>query len=298
MIVGGERHIETARFADRQARQVGFEIGQEPTVADHHGLTIRGTAVERHVVDLADVVDDDDVAGRRSAGHGEVFRALLAQHVDGLVDLGRTDLDDGTLDRRRRQVTDGDLGEDLEGRRELECRCGFGFLDAITGGRLDARIARDAQVLFADGLAERAFDGVSQHFLAHLEPILLRNDLEGHLARAEAMELHRALQALQAGVHFVVDLVHRHRDLQTALQVAQGFQTGLHGTHSKGLCNVSHCTRQRLPSRALILSRPPAEELPDIVDPSPGKHIPRARPPNRSGAKGGTRTPTPCGARS
>ena len=90
--------------------------------------------------------------------------ALLAQHLDRVVDVGRPDLGHRPGDRRRREVADADLGIHLEHGRELEL-----VLAARRRLlRLDPRIAGDAQVLVADRVVERRLHGVGDDVGAHL----------------------------------------------------------------------------------------------------------------------------------
>ncbi len=167
-------------------------------------------------------------------------------------------LHDRPLDLHLTQFADCHLRVDLEGGDVFEfIRRRIARLD------FDARIARDTEILFLYRFAEAVLHGVAEHFLAHLAAKLLLDDLHGHLAGPEAVQLHGAGEAFQAGFDFGVDLVKRQRNGQAAFEGAQGFQVGLH----------------QIPFFRLVRGRQ------DRAIPS------------GSGAKGETRTLTPLGAR-
>jgi hypothetical protein len=77
---------------------------------------------------------------------------------------------------------------------------------ALGGLRLDARVAGDAHLLRGHGFAEDAVELLGQHFVAGLVAVLLLDDAERHLARAETGHLHVLAHALQALVHFLLDI--------------------------------------------------------------------------------------------
>ena len=74
------------------------------------------------------------------------------------------------------------------------------------GFRLDARITGNPHLLFGHRFAEDAIQFLGQHFVASLVAILLLDDAERHLARAEARHLHVLAHTLQALFHFLFDV--------------------------------------------------------------------------------------------
>ncbi len=151
--------------------------------------------------------------------------ALQAQFLDQLVDVRIGDLDHLALDLELVQRLQVDLRQDLDGRGVLERRAG---LDARA---LDLRCAGRVQVLLRDRLRVRGSDQVAEQFLADLGTVLLFDDLERRLARAEALEPGAFADRLQSVAQFLVDGLGRDLDAELALEfVVGGFYRDLHGS--------------------------------------------------------------------
>ena len=115
-----------------------------------------------------------------------VDRALLAQDVERAIDVGGCHFHLRALDRDRREIAQLDLRIDLEHRGEFEgtVRSLAFRLRALPW--FDARIAGDAQVLFAHRLVEARLHGVGNDVGADGRAILLHDHLERHLAGTES----------------------------------------------------------------------------------------------------------------
>jgi hypothetical protein len=94
-----------------------------------------------------------------------------------------------------------------------------------------------AQVLLAHLGAERALDGGADDLGARLVSVLLRHDLERHLAGPEAGHLDRLRNLAQALLDFLVDLGHGHGHIESAFERIRGsaalLRFSLHGKSLK-----------------------------------------------------------------
>ncbi len=120
----------------------------------------------------------------------------------------------GPLDFRRRQIAELDLGVDLESGAEGQ----LFPVPALLA--LDARIAGDLELLLLDHFGKRFLHRVADHFRPYLRPIVLRNDLEGNLARAKTVHAHGARELAQPLLDFAVDLLGRNRHVEPPFQPA------------------------------------------------------------------------------
>ena len=189
-----------------------FELGEHHALAENEGVIAGLAALEGLAVLLAQEVDDHAVFLGGGAVYGFVGNPLLAQDVQGLVHFSSGDFQDRALDVDGGQVTRGEFGIDLEDGGELEVSGALGLF------RLDAGVAGNAQVLADHGFAEHLVQGFGEHFMAGLVAILLLDDIEGDLARAEARHLHVLAQALQALLHVLFDISDGDGEVQTAFQ--------------------------------------------------------------------------------
>src|SRR6185369_15940738 len=239
----GESDGEGLRLAFRHALQRGLEIREHAVVAEDEGEV---AAVEGLARDEPLEIDVDEIALLRRTVRILVLRALLAQRLDGGVDVAVLDRGNRLRDLGRGQVAHLDLGIDLEG---------GGVLDGLVlglaigpGGRdgLEARVARDAIVLVAHRFLERALHRLAQHLLADLEAVLALDHLQGHVPGAETLHPHGARERLQAGSDLGLDLRDRHRDGEMALERARiVLDCLLH----EDFPTVLGCWRRRLPDR-------------------------------------------------
>ena len=222
LIVLREGQLESLALAGRHAARGRLERRQGAAFAEQEAEAGRLAAFERHAVDLALEVDRHAVAVLRGARHGVELGALLAQDLERAIDRGVVDRHLRPLDRRAADVARLELRIDLEGRAELE------RLVVAAVVLLDLRVARHAQVLLLDRVAERLLHRVAQHFAADLGPVLLRHQLHRHLAGTEARHLDVARELLQPLVDLALDLLDRHRHRKAPLERAQGFQICRH----------------------------------------------------------------------
>ena len=214
VVLGREGHVEGLALAGLEAQHSGLEVLEHLAATDHEGEVGRLAAVELDAVLAAGEVHHHAVAvlgGTLDLGEGG---ALLAQHVEGLVDLGVTDFQLRTLDLVGAHVGDDDLGVNLEDRGELEGVGAGGLL------RLDAGVAGDAQVLGADLLAEHTLDRGADGLGAGLGAVRLGDHAERDLARTEARHLDGAGHLLQTRFDILFDIGQRHGHVDTALESA------------------------------------------------------------------------------
>src|SRR6266704_2392862 len=147
-------------------------------------------------------------------GNSFPARALLAQDREGALDVRIVHRVGRPLDRRGREIAELDLRVDLESRAEAQLFLVAAFL------AFDARITGDLQFLLLDDFRKRFLHGVSDHFRAHLRPVVLRDDLERNLARPKTVHANGARELAQPLLDFAVDLLGRNRHVEPPLQPA------------------------------------------------------------------------------
>lgn len=199
-VIGRESHVEGLAFAGLETFNCLLEIGEHHALTENEGVVAGLAALEGLAVLLAEEVDDDAVFLLGAAVGGVVTDALLAQDFQGVVDFGCADFQGWTLDAGSRQVAQGDLRVNLENRSKFEVR------GAVGGLRLNSRIAGHAQFLFGHRGAENAVQFFGQYFVTGLVAILLLDDVERNLARAEARHFDIFAHALEALFHFLFDI--------------------------------------------------------------------------------------------
>ena len=160
-------------------------------------------------------------AGRPASCH--VARCLRSTSSVRSTSAGST-ADVRALDGKPRHVGRADLRVDLEDRGELD-RVGR---RRVARARLDAGIARDAQLLRAHGLVEALAHGVRDHVRAHLRPVLLRDHLHGHVAGPEAGKLHRLREPPEPLLHFAFDVGERNGDVESPGELPEILESRLH----------------------------------------------------------------------
>ncbi len=238
VIVLGEGQREGLALADLQAQRGLLELGQHAAFAQHEDEVLGLAAGELDAVDLAHEVDrhavailgcDFAAAIAMLAGFaaGVVVDALLAQDVDGLVDLGVGDLGLRAGHLGGRQVTDLDFRVDLEGGVECHFVVRYAF-----GLDLELGLASDLDVLLLRDVEELAGGLVEAHFELDLLAVLLLDHLHRHLARAEAGHLDRLRQANQAFLLLLLDLGLRDGQGHLAVEFAEVFNHIRHGRQS------------------------------------------------------------------
>ena len=173
------------------------------------------------IVPLKSTIARSPVRGR--ARDPFVARALPAQHLDRAVDVVGAHFRLRPLDGDVGEVADPHFRIDLEYRREFQ-PVGSGGL----GLGLDPRQAGDAQVLLPYRIGERGLHRVGNDIGTDLRAVLLGDHLDRHLAGPETGHLGVLGQTRQTLLDLALDLCHRHRHGQPALELAEGLQTGLH----------------------------------------------------------------------
>jgi hypothetical protein len=227
VVVGREGERKRLLLARAHAHHGRLEFGQHAAFAERDRKVARLAAGKLDAVDGAREIDQHAIAGLRRARDGLERGALAAQRLERAVDVRGGDAHHRTVDRDRRQIAHLDLGIHLEHRRELE-RARIGR--RLAGARLDARIARHAQVLAADRVVEARLHGVGDDVGAHLRPVLLRHHLERHLAWPEAGEPHRLGETVEPLLHFAFDVRDGQRDVEAPLERAEVFDRVLHAS--------------------------------------------------------------------
>ena len=89
---------------------------------------------------------------------------------------------------------------------------------AFAGLGLDPWVAGNTHLLGGYGLAEDAVQFFGQHFVTGLAAILLFDDAERHLARAEAGHLDVLSHTLQALIHLLFDILDGDGQVDAAFQ--------------------------------------------------------------------------------
>jgi len=223
MVVLGEVHGHADGFAFLQAFHAILEVSQHLALTDHEREVFGRTAFENHAVDASLEVDDHAIAfGGRTLNVVEAG-TLLAQDVDGLVDLGIGHWRVRLFDLLAGQIAHHDFRINLEGSGELEA---FGVASGVN--RLKTRVAGYAQLLLDGGLVETLLHLLAQHFFANLRAIVHFNDLGRGFAWTETLNLGCACHALQALGNLCVDCRHWQGNAHATLKAAQRFQLYLH----------------------------------------------------------------------
>ena len=224
MVISREADFHVLGFAFLHADDAGFEFRQHLALAQHEREVLTRTASESFAVDLAGKVDDHAVGIGSGALDTVEAGALLAQHVDGLVDFGVSNFAHGLFDFLAVKAAQGQLGVDFKGSAELEFASGR----IIVGSRFETRVTGDAQFLLGHSLGETKLDLFAQHVFAHGSTVVTLDHLQRGLARAETGDLGRAGHAGQTLLHLGVDVGKRQCDIEAAFEVAERFQLNLH----------------------------------------------------------------------
>ena len=167
-------------------------------------MSVAGAALERHAVDRAGERDRHLVAvvRRGALGLRQIRPVLLGDAHDRLVDLGLGHVGGELLQRdvvERRKL---DLRQDLHRDRIVEVGLALDHrLDrGLLGRQLDLRLHGEAQIVVGHdlgvGVAHRRLDRLGHHRAA-VHPLQVP---DRHLAGAEAVDAHRALELVEARV--------------------------------------------------------------------------------------------------
>ena len=182
VIVRRERERERLGLARLHAGERRLEFRQHAAFAQRDREVLRLSARELDAVDGAGEVDH--ARGRPLCAPP---RSARTSRAGGAARRRVRSMSSSVTSTCGRSMVDAEMsptctsGIDLEHRRELE----RALRRRRAVRRLDARIARDAQVLLADGVVEARLHGVGDDVRAHLRAILLRHHLDGHVARTK-----------------------------------------------------------------------------------------------------------------
>ena len=236
VIIGRERERKRLGLSGAHSGDRGLELRQHPPFADDDPEVARLATGEFDTVDPAGEVDDHAVAGGRGTLDVVIVGPLAAQHLDRVRHFLGTDFGNGALDRDVGKVADLHFGIDLEYGGKLE------LVGRRAGPRLDARKARDPQVLLAQRIGEPRLHRIGNDVGAHLRAVLLRNHPHRHLPRTKSGQLRVLGEPGEALIDLGLDLRDRHGHREPALELAERFETGLHA--GRILANVNRwCER-------------------------------------------------------
>ena len=198
----GEGHLDFPGVADLGADELLLEALDEAARAQLHMVVLGGHAGIGLAVDGAREVDHQDVAGLRFARRVQRLGLLvrLGQILDRFLDRAVLDLDIAALQF--------DLGKihRLDVRKQLELHGVLEVLALVEGGDLDLGLYGGTQAAFAERLVRTVADRPLQDLAHHRLAETLLEDLQRHLARAEAGDFHGAAELLQPRHHLLVDL--------------------------------------------------------------------------------------------
>ena len=196
----GEGRLDLALVARAGAGQSFLEARNEIAAAEHDWRVLGRAAREGVAVDRADEVDDQAVAVRGRAVFRLVARIGGAQPVERLVDVVVGHLGDRLLERDLAEVHQLELGQHLEGQRVGEvARAGEDLVDLrLVLRQRDVRLEGGTLLALRDGFAARLGDGLLHHFGHHRAAIDFAQMLLRHMAGAEALDPHPALQIVEA----------------------------------------------------------------------------------------------------
>ena len=179
----------------------------------------------------------DAIAILRAFGLGDERPILLGDRLQGLIDLGV-----GHLSRQPRELDSLEIGE-RDRRHDLELdrvgKIGLAFDDALdralVGRQHDLRLGRELESVIGDDLAvgftHRRLDHFRHGGFA-VEALEVRNR---NSSRAEAPQLHAALQIVEALIDLRLKVACGHDDAIFALEARGGSFSHLH----------RHCSSRR-----------------------------------------------------
>ncbi len=213
-------------LGEGQVDQTVFETGDHAAGAQDQLGALGGTTGEGFAILGADEVDGDLIVGSGSAVDDFITGALLAQHVEHLVDVGVFDAGVLALDLDAVQTLDFEFGEDFEGRDVFQILAFFEHLG------FDGGCAGRIELLLDDGFVEGFLNEITQGFLTRRGFVALTDDAHGYLARAETGNLGASGSLLQTLVHFGFNTLGRHANGHATLESRGVFNGNLHGYSS------------------------------------------------------------------
>ena len=200
-------------------------------------------AFERLAVDRAVEVDRDAIGVLRFTLDRMVGRSLLAQVLDHRIDVAVATSAVGRSICELLDAASSICGTTSNTARYLRSPPCSRLIGSMRGP--------PAGVSFSctTASAKRRLHDVAQHFLADLLAELLPHDLDRDLARAEALQAHRAAQLLQPLVDRLFDVLGGNLDFHPALERAGRLYRNLHGLND--LCEGLRVTGES-PRRLLV----------------------------------------------
>src|SRR5690606_24089250 len=189
-------------FADLRTGDSRCKLSQHTRLAKDEREVFGLPAFEFLAVDAADEIQRDAIAlTGRTVFAGLVDSALLAQDVDGTLDVRIGHFAMATRDGQRGEVGRLDLGIDFE-------RGGEGQRALLNAFRLgfQARRTGNAQLGLAQHLFQVAADLFVDHVVADARPMAALDDGQRSLPRAKALHLGAARDAFQLGLYFLLDV--------------------------------------------------------------------------------------------
>src|SRR5581483_4604754 len=220
-IVLGEYQTDGAILARLGADQALDEAGDEARLPYDQLHILALAALERLAADAAHEIDGEPVAVARGpirlhlvprGALGEARQAL----VDGLVgDIGHE-----ALELERAEIGQRYLGQRLvgHGEGEIALPCEHALDLVLVLGEVDARLMRGALLALLQRFAARFLHGLLQHLGHHRAAVELLQVRHGHLALAEALELHLVLELVEARGEPLVQLALPDDDLELTLE--------------------------------------------------------------------------------
>ena len=182
------------------------------------GKVVGLAAIEFLAVDLADEVDGQTVALLALPGPGGrfIFLEALAEVFQGFGHglVGHLGLGAGELDRL--EIDLGHIREDFELHIELE------VLAVLEGLHLDLRSKGGLQLIVVDRLLRALVHRLLEHLAHHRTTVLLFQQGDRHLARAETRDLDGLFQLTQTLVDALLDFGGGDHDLIGASQSLGG----------------------------------------------------------------------------
>ena len=196
------------------ADQLVLEARDQAAGADFQRHAGAGAAVERLAIDLALIIEHDEIALLRLVlgGGGIVALLALCEPVHRGVDRLGFRLDAQALDLQAVDLGLGNVrqGLDLDGQHRI--------LAATASLKRDLGLHGRADLLLVEKPLDAVLDGALQRLLLQLRAVHLAHQIGGHLAGAEAGHAHLRRDRLQLLVDERVDLLGGNGDPVGALQ--------------------------------------------------------------------------------
>ena len=220
LILLREGNVQLTLLATLGTHQLFFKTRDEGAVADSDPAVFCGTTFKGLAVDLADKVDDDNVAifslGVLAAFLGGIGAVLVGQLAQGLIDLCISDFSDRTFDLQLGRISRFEFRHDFQADLEGEVSATGHSL----GIRLDVdlRLGRRSDLAlvqrFLGGLRDQLIEQIAHDgFAEHLADMLGR-----HFARAEAFQANFRTDFFDFRIQASLQIISRENDFIRAAQ--------------------------------------------------------------------------------